>query len=195
MLNGNRISLFFGLPGAGKTTVLTKILATLPTLVRLSGGSLIRSELSTGDRDNLRKLCTDEILLNQEKLALNFHQALRQMTGKHVVFDGHCIVKNGARMVEIPLSVIKRLFPDRIIFFDVPTEVIVEQRRRDTSRPAREIETAAELGNIRQRQLELCGQYADRLDITFLIITQEHQLVDALTGNDRRMQYPLRLSD
>jgi adenylate kinase len=184
MINENRISLLFGLPGAGKTTTLTNVLTMLPNLVRLSGRSLIGSEPSTADRDSLRQLGADEILTNQEKLVLNFHSVVNQMIGKHVVLDGHCLVKHGARIVEIPLSVIGRLCPDQIIFFDVPPEVIVERRLMDPSRPDREVETVADLKHNRQRQLELSGQYAVHLHIPLLIVSQEDQLADALTDND-----------
>lgn len=180
MLNGNRISLFFGLPGAGKTTTLAKVLQRLPNLVRLSGGSLIADELSAADRDSLRKLGVDEILTNQEKLVLNFNSALRQMSGKHVVFDGHCMVKDGTRIVDIPLSVVARLCPDNIIFFDVPPEEIVGRRLADRSRPDREVETVAELTRVRRRQLEISRHYAVDLDIPFVIVSDENQLIDAL---------------
>lgn len=180
MINDNRISLLFGLPGAGKTTALTKVLTMLPNLVRLSGGSLIGSELSTAERDILRKLGADDILTNQEKLVLNLHSALTQMSGKHVVFDGHCIVKDRTQMLEIPLSVIGQLCPDKIIFFDVQPEVIVERRFADRSRPGREVETVSDLANNRQQQLQLSGQYAIHLNIPFEIANNEDELVDAL---------------
>lgn len=184
MLNGNRISLLFGLPGAGKTTTLEKVLPLLPHLVRLSGGSLIAGELSAADRDSLRKLDADEILTNQEKLMLNFNSALKQMSGKHVIFDGHCLVKDGARMVEIPLSVVKRLCPDKIIFFDVPPAKIVERRLADRSRPDREVETVAELTAMRRRQIELSRQYATDLGIPFAMASHENQLLETLRGKD-----------
>ena len=168
MLNGNRISLLFGLPGAGKTTTLAKVFPLLPNLVRLSGGSLIAAELAAEDRDSLRKLGEDEILTNQGKLVLNYHSVLKQMSGKHVVFDGHCLVKDGTRIVEIPLSVITRLCPDKIIFFDIPPEEIVERRLADRSRPDREVETVAELTINRHRQHELSHQYAVGLRIPFV---------------------------
>lgn len=184
MLNGNRISLLFGLPGAGKTTTVEKVLPLLPDLVRLSGGSLIADELSAAERDGLRKHGADQILINQEKLVLNFHRALKVMSGKHVVFDGHCLVKDGTRIVEIPLSVVARLCPDKIIFYDVAPEVIIERRLADRSRPDREVETVAELTTIRQRQLEISGQYAVDLDIPFLVANNEDQLIDVLKDRD-----------
>lgn len=184
MLNGNRISLLFGLPGAGKTTTLEQVLPRLPNLVRLSGGSLIAGDLSDADRDSLRKLGADAILNNQEKLVLNFNSALRKMSGKHVVFDGHCMVKDGTRIVDIPLSVVARLCPDNIIFFDVPPEEIVERRLADLSRPDREVETVTELTTVRRRQLEISRQYAVDLDIPFVIARDEKQLIDALRLND-----------
>lgn len=180
MLNRNRISLLFGLPGAGKSTSLAKVLPLLPHLVRLSGGSLIAGKLSAADRDGLRKLDADEILTNQEMLVLNFNSALKQMSGEHVVFDGHCMVKEGARIVEIPLSVVRRLCPDKIIFFDVPPPEIVERRLADRSRPNREVETVAELTTIRSRQIELSRQYAAALGIPFSIVSHENQLLETL---------------
>lgn len=184
MFNGNRISLLFGLPGAGKTTTLAKVLPLLPHLVRLSGGSLIADELSAANRDSLRKLDADEILTNQEKLVLNFNSTLKQMSGKHIVFDGHCLVKDGARIVEIPLSVVKRLYPDKIIFFDVPPVKIVERRLADRSRLDREVETVAELTTIRRRQIELSSQYAVDLGIPFVMASHQNQLLETLRGND-----------
>lgn len=184
MLNGNRISLLFGLPGAGKTTALGKVLALLPNLARLSGGSLIADGLSVADRDRLRKLSVDEILTNQEMLVLNFNKALNQMSGKHVVFDGHCLVKDRTRIVEISLSVVARLCPDKIVFFDVLPEEIVERRLEDRSRPDREVETVAELAAIRRRQIELSRQYAFGLDIPFVIASDEKQLIDALRDDN-----------
>lgn len=183
MLNRNRISLLFGLPGAGKTTTLKKVLHLLPNLLPISGGNLIAGELSAADRDSLRKLGTDEILTNQEKLVLNFNSALKQMSGKHVVFDGHCMVKDGTRIVNIPLSVVARLCPDNIVFFDFPPAEIVERRLADRSRPDREVETVAELTTVRRRQLQISSQYAVDLDIPFIVASDEQLLIDALKLN------------
>ena len=184
MLNGNRISLLFGLPGAGKTTTLAKVLPRFPNLVRLSGGSLIAGELSAADRDSLPKLGADEILTNQEKLVLNFNNALKQMSGKHVVFDGHCMVKDGTRIVDIPLSIVSRLCPDNIVFFDVSPEEIIKRRLADRSRPDREVETVAELITIRRRQIELSRHYTVDLNIPFGIACHDDQLLEALSVGD-----------
>ena len=50
MINDNRISLLFGLPGAGKTTALTKVLTMLPNLVRLSVGLEAADDIDGFDR-------------------------------------------------------------------------------------------------------------------------------------------------
>ena len=75
-------------------------------------------------------------------------------------------------------------YPDKIIFFDVPPEEIVERRLADRSPPDREAETVAELTTIRRRQIELSRQYAVDLGIPFVMASHENQLLETLRGND-----------
>lgn len=180
MINDTKITLLFGLPGAGKTTALAKVMANDNRLLRLSGGSLIGAELKEADRDRLRKLGTDQVLLNQEKLVINFQYEVSSLRGVNVVFDGHCVVKNGANIVEIPLSVIERLKPDQIVFFDAEPIDIIIRRQNDTSRPDREIESEADLERLRAFQKRICANYGEKLSIPFYVVENDEELREKL---------------
>jgi adenylate kinase len=180
MINGTTITLLFGLPGAGKTTALGKVMERDKGLKRLSGGSLIAASLPEADRDRLRKIGANDILINQEKLILNFQREFKTLKNERVVFDGHCVVKDGNNVIEIPLVVIERLYPDQIIFFDVEPEVIAERRGKDALRPDREIETIVELEAIRNLQKKICGSYAAALTVPLINASNEEELAEAL---------------
>ncbi len=170
MINGNIVILVFGLPGAGKSTLINKIIGKEEGMRRLSGGTLIARELSTEDRDRLRKLEAEEILLNQEKLVVNFNQELSTFQGQTVLFDGHCVVKNGSHSVQVPLEVILRLQPDVIIFIDVDPHLIVGQRVSDQTRPDREKETIEQLAVMGDQQKKVCKGYCQSLKIPLHIL-------------------------
>lgn len=166
-MQNNETILVFGLPGAGKTTLINEVLNVKENYVRLSGGSLIQGNLSEEERDQLRKTSKDGVLDNQEILVMNFIKAKQSFLNKTVIFDGHCVVKNEEQIVEIPLDVIKRLEPDLILFIDETSEVIMDRRKKDKSRPDREEEDKVSLDKNRQLQLKICEQYATSLNIGF----------------------------
>jgi len=162
--------LVFGLPGVGKTTLISNVLDCAHDCVRLSGGSLIQGELSEEDRDDLRKLSKGEVLSNQELLVFNFKKKKEKLAYKHILFDGHCVIKNGDQLVEISVEVMRRLEPDMIIFLDEDSETIVERRKNDNNRPDREQETLADINKNRGLQLSICKKYVEELNIPLKII-------------------------
>lgn len=185
MTNPPRVALVFGLPGAGKSTLITDAIANDGRYLRLSGGSLINAALSDEDRDRLRKLDSNEILLNQEKLVIGFNNKLKALSGKTVLFDGHCLVKDGNKTVEIPQEIIRRLHPDLIVFVDVSPKIIAERRSNDSNRPDREKENPDQLQAQRELQISICKKYATYLKIPLVILPNpsSDDLLKALKKN------------
>lgn len=186
MLDGTKIILVFGLPGAGKTTLINGLTNLDSSYHRLSGGSLINAELPQEDRDKLRKLGENQILLNQEKLVLNFQIKLKQLKGKKIIFDGHCVVKDGNKIVEIPVTVIERLTPDLIVFVDVEPKTIAERRSEDANRPDRESESIEQLQKQRDLQISICKNYSELLNVPLKVqsIPNTEAMLDVLQDLD-----------
>ena len=162
-----KIIIVFGLPGAGKTTLINSFIKTNDGFTRLSGGTLINEALSEQDRDYLRKQNKEEILSNQEKLVFNFHRNKKRLAGQNIIFDGHCLIKDKEQQVEVPAEIIRRLEPDLIIFVDEDLETIVKHRTMDPNRPNRESETIKDLKVIRKLQLKICEEYSTKIGVPF----------------------------
>lgn len=170
MNNSQKTIIVFGLPGAGKTTLIKDFIEVRKGFTRLSGGSLISENLSEQGRDYLRKQNEDQILSNQEKLVLNFLSKKNELSDRHIIFDGHCLVKDIDKLVKVPVEIIKRLKPDIIIFVDEDSETIIDRRSNDSNRPGRENETIAQLNTNRDLQIEICKNYSKETGVPFKII-------------------------
>lgn len=170
-MNNQKVAIVFGLPGVGKTTLIECFLSTRNDFIRLSGGSLINGELSEQERDILRKESKDQVLSNQNILLFNFRKERAKLRDKHIIFDGHCLVKSGDSITVIPVDVIHGLEPDIIIFLDEPTEVIIDRRNRDETRPGREHESASDIDKNRDMQIGVCKDYSSKLNIPLTILT------------------------
>lgn len=170
-MNRQKIVIVFGLPGAGKTTLIESALEKRNDFIRLSGGSLINAELPEHERDLLRRENTDQVLLNQKILLFNFRKKRAELKDKHIIFDGHCLVKSEDSVTVIPIGVIQGLEPDIIIFVDEASDVIIDRRNRDQTRPNREVESISDIDKNREMQIEICKDYSGRLNIPLEILT------------------------
>lgn len=169
-MDNQKIVAVFGLSGVGKSTLIKNVLENRSDFVRVSGGNLINNYLSTQNRDQLRKLTKSKVLNNQEVLISNFIETKKTLKGKHIIFDGHCLIKNGEALTEIPTEVVKRISPNIIIFIDGTAEEVIKRRREDSLRPNREIETASQIDENRFLQKSICSKYSSELSIPLEII-------------------------
>ena len=170
-MNKQKVGVVFGLPGVGKTTLIESLLKTRNDFARLSGGSLINTELSAEERDVLRQQTKDQVMSNQNMLLFNFRKQKADLKDKHIIFDGHCAVKSGDSITVIPVDVIQGLETDIIIFLDEPSDVIIDRRNRDKSRPNREVESASDIDKNRELQIKICRDYSNTLNIPLEILT------------------------
>jgi len=170
-MNNQKTIVIFGLPGAGKTTLINEFISKNKNFIRLSGGSLIKSDLAEQERDKLRKQSTSKIILDQETLINTFLQKKRELHDCNIIFDGHCMIKDGEKIVEIPADVIKRLEPDKLIFIDTDPIIILERRNQDTSRPDREKETLEQIKKTRDLQITLCQNYSKEIGVKLEVLS------------------------
>lgn len=168
----NNLILVFGLPGVGKTTLIKKSLKILKKndYVRVSGGSLISENITEEERDSLRKLGETEILFNQNLLLQGYSNFKLKNSKVRIIFDGHCIIKNGNKIVEVPIDIIKKLSPQKIIFLDEEPNIIINRRVNDDQRPDREEETLEQLEELRVLQKSICKEYGNALNISVSIL-------------------------
>ena len=164
-MGNQKIILVFGLSGVGKSTLVHKVLENRNDFERVSGGSLIDCNKKTENRDELRVLPSDEILDNQKQLIKNFAKVKTELGHKHIIFDGHCIIKNGPSITEVPTDIIKKLFPNIIVFVEATAKEIIERRKNDSSRPNREIETTAQINENICLQKNICSKYSSELGV------------------------------
>jgi len=173
MDHSQRRILVFGLPGAGKTHLINKIVGSAGKFVRLSGGSLLHDPRNEKDRDELRKISSINVISNQATLCEKYWAACEQYAGKHVIFDGHLVVSNQGNSTEIPVSIVQTLAPHAMVFLDTSADEIVSRRQVDTERPNRDVETIGEIEAMRQLQLSIFQKYVKELGVPQILLRSE----------------------
>ncbi len=138
MAEPKRITIVVGIPGVGKTTVITK---TKDKLL-LSGykatvvvfGSVMLSEakkMGIGDRDQIRKLSLSG-QQNLQNLAADYICSVKQDL---VIVDTHLFIRTSSGFLPgIPQNVIQKLNPRNLILITATPEEILARRAKDESR-------------------------------------------------------------
>jgi adenylate kinase len=133
-----RITIVVGIPGVGKTTVITK---TKDKLL-LSGykatvvvfGSVMLSEakkMGIGDRDQIRKLS----LAGQQNLQNLAADYICSVKEDLVIVDTHLFIRTPSGFFPgIPQNVIQKLKPRNLILITATPEEILARRAKDESR-------------------------------------------------------------
>jgi adenylate kinase len=143
-------------PGAGKSTILKKVLEKIPSIKIVNFGDIMLEEASRrfgiNDRDELRKkLNFKDYRILQEDAA----KVIARMEGDLIV-DTLAVVKTVYGYYPgLPSRVVEILDPDAIVFLEFRPEDILARRMKDLSkdqageRRVREIEKVEMLKNIR----------------------------------------------
>jgi len=135
-----------GIPGAGKTAVMNKVIEEYPLKFVTFGTvmfEIAKKKSLVSDRDELRKLPFSIQRDIQELAAVE----IKKMT--NVCVDTHCTIKTKAGYLPgMPESVLKKLSPDVIILVEATPNEIIQRRSRDTR--ARDSDDTDE---IREHQL------------------------------------------
>ena len=133
-----RITIVVGIPGVGKTTVITKtkdiLLQSGYSTTVVVFGSVMLSEakkMGIGDRDQIRKLSLSG-QQNLQNLAADYICSVKEDI---VIVDTHLFVRTSSGFFPgIPQNVIQKLKPRNLILITATPEEILARRAKDESR-------------------------------------------------------------
>ena len=133
-----RITIVVGIPGVGKTTVITKTKDILlqsgyNTTVVVFGSVMLSEAKKTGivDRDQIRKLSLTG-QQNLQNLAADYICSVKEDL---VIVDTHLFIRTSSGFFPgIPQNVIQKLKPRNLILITATPEEILARRAKDESR-------------------------------------------------------------
>ena len=133
-----RITIVVGIPGVGKTTVITKTKDILlqsgyNTTVVVFGSVMLREakKMGIGDRDQIRKLS----LAGQQNLQNLAADYICSVKEDLVIVDTHLFIRTSSGFFPgIPQNVIQKLKPRNLILITATPEEILARRAKDESR-------------------------------------------------------------
>ena len=133
-----RITIVVGIPGVGKTTVITKtkdiLLQSGYNTTVVVFGSVMLSEakkMGIGDRDQIRKLS----LAGQQNLQNLAADYICSVKEDLVLVDTHLFIRTSSGFFPgIPQNVIQKLKPRNLILITATPEEILARRAKDESR-------------------------------------------------------------
>ena len=138
MVEPKRITIVVGIPGVGKTTVITKtkdiLLQSGYNTTVVVFGSVMLSEakkMGIADRDQIRKLSLSG-QQNLQNLAADYICSVKEDL---VIVDTHLFVRTSSGFFPgIPQNVIHKLKPRNLILITATPEEILARRAKDESR-------------------------------------------------------------
>jgi adenylate kinase len=133
-----RITIVVGIPGVGKTTVITKTKDILlqsgyKTTVVVFGSVMLNEakKMGIGDRDQIRKLSLSG-QQNLQNLAADYICSVKEDL---VIVDTHLFIRTSSGFFPgIPQNVIQKLKPRNLILITATPEEILARRAKDESR-------------------------------------------------------------
>lgn len=174
-----------GVPGVGKSTIISNAIATLlkkgTTLNTVVFGSVMFEEakkLGINDRDQIRKQTID------------VQQRLQNMTADHisslndsiVVVDTHLFIKTQSGYYPgLPMSLILKLNPERLILITANSEEILNRRKNDSTR-TRDLISVDEIKRDIEVSLSMISSLSILTGAPFEIIYNHDNMIDSATS-------------
>ena len=174
-----------GVPGVGKSTIISNAIATLlkkgTTLNTVVFGSVMFEEakkLGINDRDQIRKQSID------------VQQRLQNMTADHisnlndsiVVVDTHLFIKTQSGYYPgLPMSLILKLNPERLILITANSEEILNRRKNDSTR-TRDLISDDEIKRDIEVSLSMISSLSIMTGAPFEIIYNHDNMIDSATS-------------
>lgn len=174
-----------GVPGVGKSTIISNATITLEkkgtTLNTVVFGSVMFEEakkLGINDRDQIRKQTID------------VQQRLQNMTADHisslndsiVVVDTHLFIKTQSGYYPgLPMNLILKLNPERLILITANSEEILNRRKNDSTR-TRDLISEDEIKRDIEVSLSMISSLSILTGAPFEIIYNHDNMIDSATS-------------
>ncbi len=136
MPKSQKIVILTGIPGSGKTSILTEALAMLSRdgkkVASVNFGDVMLETSGVKNRDEMRKLPPEEQAKNQKKAAEKIANKART---ESVIVDTHCTIKTPAGyLCGLPEWVLRALKPNVIVLVEAEPTEIAGRRDSDATR-------------------------------------------------------------
>lgn len=174
-----------GVPGVGKSTIISNATTTLQkkgtTLNTVVFGSVMFEEakkLGINDRDQIRKQTID------------VQQRLQNMTADHisslndsiVVVDTHLFIKTQSGYYPgLPMNLILKLNPERLILITANSEEILNRRKNDSTR-TRDLISEDEIKRDIEVSLSMISSLSILTGAPFEIIYNHDNMINSATS-------------
>jgi adenylate kinase len=174
-----------GIPGVGKSTIIsnaTEILQNIGTTIRtVVFGTVMFEEakkLGINDRDQLRKLSIEV----QQKLQAMTADYISSLNESIVVVDTHLFIKTPSGYYPgLPMNLILKINPDRLILVTADSEEILRRRKKDNTR-TRDTITDEEIKRDLDVSLSMISCLSILTGVPFEIIYNHDNRMDSATS-------------
>jgi adenylate kinase len=175
-----------GIPGVGKSTIISNATTALQNMgtsvTTVVFGSVMFEEakkLGITDRDQMRKLSIDV----QQKLQ---NMAADLISGRResiVVIDTHLFIKTSSGYYPgLPMNLILKLNPDRLILVSANSEEILRRRKDDNTR-TRDMISDDEIKRDIEVSLSMISSLSILTGAPFEIIHNHDNMIDSATSH------------
>jgi adenylate kinase len=156
-----RLVCIFGISGVGKTTLIGQFVHAHAHWQVLSAGQIL-SQLSGRDPQALRRSARAMVERNQFSLA---DEILRRRSAEPQInwlLDAHSVIDNGHELIPVPVTVISRINPDRLVFlFDEAAGIKI--RRASDEQRDRPVFSQKRIEEEQRLAWQTCFDYAREL--------------------------------
>ena len=174
-----------GIPGVGKSTIISNATTALQNIgtsvTTVVFGSVMFEEakkLGITDRDQMRKLSID-VQQKLQNMAADLISARRESI---VVVDTHLFIKTSSGYYPgLPMNLILKLNPDRLILVSANSEEILRRRKDDNSR-TRDMISGDEIKRDIDVSLSMISSLSILTGAPFEIIHNNDNMIDSATA-------------
>ena len=174
-----------GVPGVGKSTIISNATTTLQkkgtTLNTVVFGSVMFEEakkLGINDRDQIRKQPIDV----QQRLQNLTADHISRLKDSIVVVDTHLFIKTQSGYYPgLPMNLILKLNPERLILITANSEEILNRRKNDSTR-TRDLISVDEIKRDIAVSLSMISSLSILTGAPFEIIYNHDNMIDSATS-------------
>ena len=174
-----------GVPGVGKSTIISNATTTLQkkgtTLNTVVFGSVMFEEakkLGINDRDQIRKQTIDV----QHRLQNMTADHISSLNDSIVVVDTHLFIKTQSGYYPgLPMNLVLKLNPERLILITANSEEILNRRKNDSTR-TRDLISVDEIKRDIEVSLSMISSLSILTGAPFEIIYNHDNMIDSATS-------------